>query len=62
MMLNASKIGAGRVYILTRLTSAGWKRCTNRSTLSYTSSLSTQMALKSSVNWSRRMRCTISRS
>ena len=30
-MPNASKIGAGRVYIFTRLTSAGWKRCTNRS-------------------------------
>ena len=33
-MLKASKIGAERVYSFTCVTSAGWKRCTNRRMLS----------------------------
>ena len=49
LMPNSSKIGVSLVYSLTRLTSAGWKRLTKRRTRSYSSSLSTQMAVKSAV-------------
>ena len=50
------------MYIFTRFTSAGWKRCTKLSTLSYSSSLSTQMLLNAEVSWSRSMRSTTLRS
>ncbi len=43
-------MGASRVYSFTLGTRTGWKRSTNRSTLSYVSSLSIQMALKLSAN------------
>ena len=59
---NCSNNGVSLVYSLTRLSSAGWKRLANRRMRSYSCSLSTQMAEKSEVTWSRNTRSTTFRS